>query len=133
MTYQCVTGNFPTKGKPQNEGAAGAANTNGANQNSEKVCKRVDAISAGAAQAFPIIVAEWQRNAKDTIRVSLGRYNGRHTIDCRCWWRNDDGELKPGKAGLTLSVQHLDRLATALATALVRAREMGLVDDGGRE
>jgi hypothetical protein len=49
----------------------------------------------------------------------------------RSWYKTESGEPKPSRAGITLAVRHLPALAQALATALVRAREMGLIADHG--
>jgi hypothetical protein len=81
--------------------------------------------------AFPIVIAEWPRNKRETIRVALDEYQGRQTIDCRVWWHDNDGVLRPGKSGLTLAVKHLPALADAVGKALARAIELRLVDDGG--
>jgi hypothetical protein len=88
---------------------------------------------ADCKTSFPVIVAEWPRNRRETIRVSLDEYQGRTTIDCRAWWHDGDGELKPGKAGLTLAVKHLPALAEAIGRALVRAQDLGLLNDGGEQ
>jgi hypothetical protein len=72
----------------------------------------------GDAQALPLTVAEWPRNARETIRVRLDRFNGRHTVDVRCWWTDKNGELKPGRSGITISVRHLPQIAQAFADAL---------------
>ncbi len=80
---------------------------------------------------FPIIIAEWDRNAREVMRVALDYYNGRHTINARVWYHDDDG-LKPGKTGITLAVKHLPALADALAKAERRARELGLIDGGAQ-
>lgn len=76
--------------------------------------------------AFPIVIAEWERNKREIVRVCLDLYNGRHTFSARAWWRDGD-ELRPGKSGLTLSLKHLPACAEALAEALARARELGLL------
>ena len=65
-------------------------------------------------QAFPITVAEWDRNSREIVRVALDQNNGRHTINA------------------TLSaVKHLPALADAIGKALARAIELGLVAEGG--
>jgi hypothetical protein len=53
--------------------------------------------------------------------------NGRPVIDIRAWWTSNDGELKPGRSGITMSVQHLPSLALALVKAQAAAVEMGLL------
>ena len=78
--------------------------------------------------AFPIVIAEWDRNKREIVRVALDRYNGRHTINARVWYRDGD-ELKPSKTGITLASKHLPALAEALAAAAQRARELGLIDE----
>jgi hypothetical protein len=66
------------------------------------------------------------------IRVALDRYNGQHTINARVWFHGDDG-LRPSKAGLTLSLKHLPKLADALAKAERHARELGFIDAEGEQ
>ena len=78
---------------------------------------------------YPIIVAEWDRNKREVIRVALDRYNGRHTVNVRVWYRDDDG-LKPGKTGITLALSHLPALAEALVAADRHSRELGLIGGG---
>lgn len=75
-----------------------------------------------------ITIAAWPRNSRETIRVCLDLYNGRPVIAARCWYTDNDGELKPGRAGLTLSINHLSALAEAFAQALVTATAEGLLE-----
>jgi hypothetical protein len=80
----------------------------------------------GAMQPdLPLTVAEWPRNSRETLRVTLDRYNGQVVIDCRAWWRHAAGDLRPGRAGLTLSIRHLPTLHEALTEALMKARSAG--------
>lgn len=79
---------------------------------------------------FPIIIAEWDRNGREVVRVALDSYQGRTTINARVWFHDGDGSLKPTKTGITLAVKHLPALAEALANAENRARELGLIDGG---
>jgi hypothetical protein len=74
---------------------------------------------------LPITLAEWPRNSRETVRVRLDRYSGQVVVDCRSWWRDANGELRPGKSGLTLSVRHLPALAAAMSSALDHARSAG--------
>jgi hypothetical protein len=82
--------------------------------------------------SFPIIIAEWDRNSREIIRVALDLYNGRHTINARVWYRDGD-DVKPSKSGLTLSVTHLPALAEAIGRALASARDLGLIEGPGNE
>jgi len=84
------------------------------------------------ATVFPVVISEWDRNSREVVRVALDKYNGRHTINARVWYRDGD-QIKPGKAGIALGVKHLPALADALGKALVQACELGLLDDGGAQ
>lgn len=86
--------------------------------------------SPGPQPSFPIVVAEWDRNSREVVRVALDHFNGRHTVNARVWYRDDDA-LKPGKTGITLAVKHLPALADAMAKALTKARELGLIETAG--
>jgi hypothetical protein len=66
----------------------------------------------------------------EVVRVALDQYNGRHTINGRVWYHDDDDVLKPGKTGITLALKHLPALADAMGKALATARDLG-PDRGG--
>jgi hypothetical protein len=79
------------------------------------------------------VIAEWRRNAREEIAVAFDSYQGVDTIDIRCWYEGADGERKPSKSGITLSIaRHLEPLATALAEAVEVARERGLLIEEGK-
>ena len=82
---------------------------------------------------LPVVIAEWDRNAREIVRVALDHYQGRHTIDVRTWFRDGDDQVKPSRSGITLAVKHLPALADALGKALIAARELGLLDAGGEQ
>ena len=75
----------------------------------------------------PLTIAEWPRNARETIRISLSEYQGAPMIDVRVWFADGAGQAKSGRAGLTLSTAQLPRLAEALARAHAEANARGLV------
>jgi hypothetical protein len=81
----------------------------------------------------PIIVAQWWKNrGGESVRVTL-TYAERNLVDLRTWFTADDGKLQPGK-GFAAEVKHLPRLAAALAKAVAKATELGLIpanDDNG--
>jgi hypothetical protein len=84
----------------------------------------------------PITIAQWWKNRSGaSIRISLLGWEGHTLIDVRSWHSSSEGKLVPGK-GFAASVKHLPRLATALAKAVAKATELGLItddahDDGG--
>jgi hypothetical protein len=89
------------------------------------VLQAVHAEEAAVQPDLPLTVAEWRRNSRETLRVTLDRYNGQVVIDCRAWWCDAAGDLRPGRAGLTFAVKHLPTLHEALAEALTKARSAG--------
>ena len=74
-----------------------------------------------------IVVGETALNSRDVLRVSLGEYEGRRTIDARKFYRRDDGSLCPTPKGLTLALDRLPALAEMVSAALDRARADGLL------
>jgi hypothetical protein len=90
---------------------------------------------APAALREPLTISEWWRNRSGaSIRIRLSTFEGHNLIDIRTW-HSADGKLVPGK-GLAVGVKHLPRLAAALAKAVAKATELGLIahndnDDGG--
>jgi Transcriptional Coactivator p15 (PC4) len=85
-----------------------------------------------AVPAFtePVTIAEWWKNRRgESIRLVLSQFQGHSILDLRTWY-TADGKLKPGK-GFAAEVRHLPRLASAIAKAEAKARELGLVGDEG--
>jgi len=78
-----------------------------------------------------IVVAEWQKNSRETLRVRLDEYQGQAVICCRAWYTSADGPLKAGRGGLTVSLRHLPALASALAQALDTAKSNCLIAPEG--
>jgi Transcriptional Coactivator p15 (PC4) len=53
-----------------------------------------------------IVIAEWQKNSREILRVRLDTFKDQPVICCRSWYRNGDGIMKPGGSGLTISARH---------------------------
>ena len=77
------------------------------------------------------IIAEWQKNSRETLRVRLDEYQGQHVICCRAGYADKDGNMRPGRGGLTISVRHLPQLAQAQGDALIAAKASGLLESNG--
>jgi hypothetical protein len=74
-------------------------------------------------------IAEFPKNARETVRVSLEDYRGTPCISVRVFYRDDAGDLRPGRSGISMAARHLDRLTDALIAARDRAQELGLLAD----
>jgi hypothetical protein len=75
---------------------------------------------------LPITIAGWPKG-RETVQVRLDNYNKRNVIDVRCWYTDDDGNLKPGRSGITLQTSQLPQLADGIGKALSRARDSNLI------
>jgi hypothetical protein len=82
-------------------------------------------------QAFPLIIAEWPKSNGLVVRVALDKFKGRTYINARVWYTAADGELRPAKNGIGLSVRHLPDLIRAFQDALERARDLDVMEGGG--
>ena len=78
-----------------------------------------------------IIIAEWPKNSRETLRVRLDSFKDQAVVDCRAWYEASDGTMKPGRGGLTVSIRHLPALASALAKAVDVANAAGLIPSDG--
>ena len=74
------------------------------------------------------IIAEWQKNSREVLRVRLDEFKGQPVICCRAWYADKNAILRPGRGGLTISVRHLPQLAKALGDALNAATACGLLE-----
>lgn len=69
------------------------------------------------------VVAEFEKNGKEMVRVSLTEYQSHKLIDIRVFYRGAAGELLPGK-GIALKRE----LITTLRKALQEAEKQNKVD-----
>jgi hypothetical protein len=67
---------------------------------------------------------------REECRVTLTEYRG-HQLASVWRWYSDNGEMKPGKRGVTVPVAKLPELAAAVNEALARARADGLLPNDG--
>jgi hypothetical protein len=120
----------PEMGKPAAAGAARGSQGKSRAANPTSARNNRSLQPARRTLPEPIIISEWWRDRSGrSIRVSLNTYEGHNLIDVRTWWTGDDGKLKPGK-GFACSVRHLSRLAAAIAEAIEKAGQLGLIKDG---
>jgi hypothetical protein len=60
------------------------------------------------------LVAQFEKNAKEEVRVSIDDFRGRKIINMRVYYRSDSGQRLPGKQGLALAVDRYRDLADAI-------------------
>jgi hypothetical protein len=50
------------------------------------------------------LIAQFEKNATEVVRVSLTEYRGRKLVDVRVYYSDDEGQYHPTKKGVSLSV-----------------------------
>ena len=89
--------------------------------------------------AEPIEWRLWKnRQRREAIVASISTYEGRNVAGIRLYTTSQEGKMLPTTKGVTMAVERLPELATAINRALKKARELGLLpaetsvaDDGG--
>jgi hypothetical protein len=82
----------------------------------------------------PIEIAKFWRNRRgEAVVVQLREYEGHVLVDARTHFTNSQGKLQATSKGLSLVIRKLPELASALAKAEVKARELGLLDEGAAD
>jgi hypothetical protein len=76
---------------------------------------------------MPWIIAEWEKNSREMIRVGIDSYRGKTLISIRTWYFDDEKKLKPGKQGATYELKHLKKISKALKQANIQVRKNGLI------
>jgi len=66
------------------------------------------------------VIAQFEKNATEVVRVSLTEYRGHKLLDIRVYYSDDEGQYRPTKKGVSLAVGLYADFKQALA-ALERA------------
>lgn len=62
------------------------------------------------------VIAQFEKNATEVIRLSLTEYRGRKLIDARVYYSDDEGQYRPTKKGISLSVERYTDFKRAMLT-----------------
>ena len=49
------------------------------------------------------IIAQFEKNATEVIRLSLTEYRGHKLVDIRVYYSDDEGQFRPTKKGVSLA------------------------------
>jgi len=78
----------------------------------------------------PITVGKFFKNrAHDIVAVTLSTFNGRNVVDVRQFFTNKQGIDCPTAKGVAMDVRKLPELARAIRRAVVKAQELGILDE----
>jgi hypothetical protein len=50
------------------------------------------------------VIAQFEKNATEVVRVSLAEYRGHKLIDLRVYYSDGEGQYRPTKKGVSLAV-----------------------------
>jgi hypothetical protein len=50
------------------------------------------------------VIAQFEKNATEVVRVSLTEYRGHKLLDLRVYYSDDEGQYRPTKKGISLAV-----------------------------
>ena len=75
------------------------------------------------------LVSSFEKNALEEVRVSLTEFKGHQLIDLRVYYTSPDGEPRPTKKGLAISVGLYPELKEALVKLEQVLKDKGLLTD----
>jgi len=65
----------------------------------------------------PILISDFPKNKTEDFKLSLTEYQGHTLLDFRIYFKNNEGESKPTKKGITLNVKLFPELKQAILDA----------------
>ena len=74
-----------------------------------------------------VVVAQFEKNKKEEVRLSVGTFHGRRIINVRVYYKDDDGTWKPGKQGLAVSVERYKDLAGSILQVGEHLKAKGMI------
>ena len=84
-------------------------------------------MDAPSGSSDGAVVAQFEKNKKEEVRVSVETFHGRKLINIRVFYKDDDGTMKPGKQGLALAVDRYKDFAGAVLELGQHLKSNGLI------
>ena len=72
-----------------------------------------------------------EKNSRESLVINQSEFKGVKLVDVRVFYKDEDGNLKPTKKGVSVRLEQLDALIKALSTVSAAAREQELVGENG--
>jgi hypothetical protein len=67
------------------------------------------------------LVHSFERSPTEQVQVALSKYKGKTYADLRIFYKADDGEYRPTKKGITVSLDLLPELGEAITKLIEKA------------
>ena len=67
---------------------------------------------------------EFKKNDRgEMVRIVREDYKGTDLVNIRVWYRADNGEMRPSKAGIAINAWQIDKLIEALQAVKAEGRQ----------
>jgi len=70
-----------------------------------------------------------EKNSRESLVINQSEFKGVKLVDVRVFYKDENGDLKPTKKGVSVRLEQLDTLIKALSTVSATAREQELVEE----
>ena len=70
-----------------------------------------------------------EKNSRESLVINQSEFKGVKLVDVRVFYKDENGDLKPTKKGVSVRLEQLDALIKALSTVSATAREQELVEE----
>ena len=70
-----------------------------------------------------------EKNSRESLVINQSEFKGVKLVDVRVFYKDEAGDLKPTKKGVSVRLEQLDALIKALSTVSTAAREQELVEE----
>ena len=70
-----------------------------------------------------------EKNSRESLVINQTEFKGVKLVDVRVFYKDEAGDLKPTKKGVSVRLEQLDALIKALSDLSATAREQELVEE----
>lgn len=74
-----------------------------------------------------VVIGEFEKNSKEVVRVSLQQYAGNDLLQIRSFYRDSNGDWKPGNNGISIRAEKFPQLAALLSEAGKALKEFEVI------
>ena len=70
-----------------------------------------------------------EKNSRESLVINQSEFKGVKLVDVRVFYKDENGDLKPTKKGVSVRLEQLDALIKALSEVSATAREQQLAEE----
>ena len=70
-----------------------------------------------------------EKNSRESLVINQSEFKGVKLVDVRVFYKDENGDLKPTKKGVSVRLEQLDALIKALSEVSATAREQELAGE----